>query len=89
MCAIVVTKTLYKIAFCLCENKEDKGKNKEYEQKICSITARELINEEHFENNKIKSMLRGCPYINVKIHDELYEMLVDSRAEVSAISILY
>lgn len=36
-----------------------------------------------------KNALRRCPYIYVNIYDELYIMLVDSGAEVSAISVLY
>lgn len=37
----------------------------------------------------VKSTLRGCPYVNRNIQDDLYEMLVDSGAEISAISVRY
>lgn len=74
------------------ENKnEDEKSEEEITQKadIRSITAEELTNENEYGNSEIISTLKGCPYISVNIHNQWYEMLLDSGAEISAISVEY
>lgn len=59
---------------------------------ICSITAKDLTNEDNFDNTEVmnsKRKLRACPYIYINVQDDLYIMLVDSGAEISLISVLY
>ncbi|CAH1723231.1 unnamed protein product [Aphis gossypii] len=52
------------------------------------ITANELTRDEEYEIQP-DTEKNGCPYISIRIHDTQYEMLVDSGAEISAISTEY
>lgn len=51
-----------------------------------SIIEEELILDEELEKNIQKGTVQGCPYITTQIEDHYLEMLLDSRAEVSAIT---
>lgn len=57
--------------------------------KVCTITSKDLINEEDFTTDDITCPLSGSPYIYIKVDKDLYEMLVDSGAEISTMSVTY
>jgi len=52
------------------------------------MTANELTQDQEFEF-QINEEKNGYPYVNVNIQNNQYEMLVDSGAEISAISTEY
>lgn len=52
------------------------------------ITANELTKDEEYEI-QLNNEKNSCPYIHVNIQGKKFEMLVDSGAEISAISTEY
>jgi len=58
------------------------------ENETAIITANELTKDEEYEL-QVDNEKNGCPYIYVNIQEQKYEMLIDSGAEISAISTEY
>lgn len=54
-----------------------------------TVTGLELSNEEEFGKDSEVEDKYGCPFIMVKIDNHEYEMLIDSGADVSVVSIPY
>lgn len=57
--------------------------------KISILKATDLINDEEFNIYKDKEITRRCPYISIRINNILYEMLINSGADISSISEKY
>lgn len=51
--------------------------------------ANDLIRDSDFDQNTTSPTTNGCPYINMEINGKKMEMLIDSGAEISAISTEY
>lgn len=54
--------------------------------KIAILKASDLLQNDEYDAEIKKTTTKGCPYVKIKINDTTYEMLIDSGAEISAIS---
>jgi len=54
--------------------------------KIAILRASDLLQDDEYDEEIKKTTTKGCPYVKIRINDTTYEMLIDSRAEISAIS---
>lgn len=54
-----------------------------------SIIVGDLIQNDEFESNIHKSSAFECPYVRIKIKDCQFEMLIDSGAEIGAVTTNY
>jgi len=54
--------------------------------KIAILKASDLLQDDEYDAEIKKTITKGCPYVKIKVNDTTYEMLLDSGAEISAIS---
>jgi predicted methyltransferase len=54
--------------------------------KIAILKASDLLLDDEYDTEMKKMTTKLCPYIKIKIDDTMYEILIDSGVEISAIS---